>query len=44
MNYLIICEKPSQARAFADALGGRTGELNGNPYLITNLYGHILEN
>ena len=27
---LIICEKPSAARAFASALGGRTGHFEGD--------------
>ena len=40
---LIICEKPSAARAFAVALGGRTGQFEGDEYAITNLYGHIME-
>lgn len=40
---LIICEKPSAARAFASALGGRTGQFEGDEYAITNLYGHIME-
>lgn len=44
MNYLIICEKPSAARAFEAALGGRSGNFEGMSYYITNLYGHIVEN
>lgn len=41
---LIITEKPSAAKSFATALGGRTGEFNGNSYEIVNLYGHIISN
>lgn len=40
---LIICEKPSAARAFASALGGQRGTFEGDEYVITNLYGHIME-
>ena len=40
---LIICEKPSAARAFSSALGGQGGTFEGDEYVITNLYGHIME-
>lgn len=40
---LIICEKPSAARAFSEALGGKSGTFEGDQYVITNLYGHIME-
>lgn len=39
---LIICEKPSAARHFAQALGGVTGTFEGDTYAIVHLYGHIL--
>ena len=40
---LIIAEKPSAARNFSAALGGTSGTFEGNPYVIVNLLGHILE-
>lgn len=40
---LIICEKPSAARSFSSALGGQGGTFEGDEYVITNLYGHIME-
>lgn len=43
MKYLVICEKPSAAKAFANALGGRQATFEGDEYYITNLYGHIME-
>lgn len=39
---LIICEKPSAARNFETALGGRTGSFEGDEYVIINLFGHVL--
>lgn len=39
----ILCEKPSQARNYAKALGGMTGTFNGNKYTIVNSVGHIFE-
>lgn len=39
----IVCEKPSAARNFAKALGGKTGTYNGEPYLIVNARGHLFE-
>ena len=39
---VIVNEKPSQARNFAKALGGKTGKLSdGSDYEIVNLVGHI---
>lgn len=43
MTSLIICEKPSAAKKFASALGGREGTFEGAPYKIVNLLGHLLE-
>jgi DNA topoisomerase-3 len=42
---LVIAEKPSLARAIAEGLGGgkKGGELEGGGYIITNAFGHILE-
>ena len=40
---LIICEKPNAAKAFSKALGGQSGNFQGDSYAITNLYGHIME-
>ncbi len=42
---LIIAEKPSLARAIAEGLGGGTanGQLEAGGYVITNAFGHILE-
>ena len=34
---LILAEKPSAARNFAKALGGKTGNYAGTEYKITNL-------
>lgn len=39
---LIICEKPSAARNFETALGGRSGTFEGDTYQIVNLFGHVL--
>ena len=38
---LLICEKPSQARNWAKALGGNTGIYSGQPYVIVAARGHI---
>lgn len=46
MSKVIIAEKPSVARNIADALGVKTrkeGYLEGNDYIITWAYGHLLE-
>ena len=43
---VILCEKPSQGRAYAEALGAKTkgsGVLKGNGYVITWALGHIVE-
>ena len=37
----ILCEKPSAARNFAAALGGKTGSYNGEQYLIVAAHGHL---
>lgn len=39
---LILAEKPSAARNFAKALGGKTGNYAGTEYKITNLRGHVM--
>lgn len=38
---LLITEKPSQARVFADALGGMSGTYNGEQYRIVPARGHL---
>ncbi|CAK0761067.1 DNA topoisomerase 3 [Gammaproteobacteria bacterium] len=50
MTYLYLCEKPSQARDIARALGVRKkgvgclmGESNGQQIVVTWCYGHLLE-
>ncbi len=43
---LIICEKPSQARTYAAVLGAkmnRSGYLEGDGYLVSWCYGHLVE-
>lgn len=42
MKYVIICEKPSAAKNFAKALGGRTGVFDGKEYEIVALAGHVM--
>ena len=37
----IVCEKPSQARNFAKALGGASGTYNGEKFIIVALRGHL---
>lgn len=39
----ILCEKPSQGRNFAKALGGASGTYNGEPYIIVAARGHLYE-
>lgn len=39
----ILCEKPSQARNFAKALGGGAGTYNGERYVIAAARGHLYE-
>lgn len=43
MTVAILAEKPSQARHFADALGGMKGTFNGDQYVITSARGHLYE-
>jgi DNA topoisomerase-3 len=40
---VIVAEKPSQAKNFARALGGRSGSFEGQGYEIVSLRGHLLE-
>ena len=40
---LIMCEKPSQARNFAKALGGMSGTFDNETYTIHPLRGHVYE-
>lgn len=40
---LILTEKPSAARNFAAALGGKSGIYNGEAYTIVNSVGHVYE-
>lgn len=37
----ILTEKPSAARNFAKALGGKSGTYNGESFVIANLRGHV---
>lgn len=39
---MILTEKPSAAKNFAKALGGKTGTFDGKQYKIVNSVGHIL--
>lgn len=39
----ILCEKPSAAKNYANALGGFSGTFNGKRYEIVNSVGHIFE-
>lgn len=39
----ILAEKPSAARNFATALGGKSGTFNGENYRIVSARGHLLE-
>lgn len=39
----ILCEKPSAAKNYANALGGMMGTFNGENYVICNAVGHIFE-
>jgi DNA topoisomerase-3 len=43
MTVGILTEKPSAARHFAAALGGESGNYNGQSYLITHARGHLYE-
>lgn len=40
---VILTEKPSAAKNFAAALGGKSGTYNGESYQIVNALGHLLE-
>lgn len=42
-NTVILTEKPSAAKNFAKALGGRSGTYDGTQYTIVNALGHLLE-
>lgn len=42
MYTLILAEKPSAARNFAKALGGREGNYKGTQYCICSLRGHVM--
>lgn len=42
-NLGILCEKPSQARNFAKALGGMSGNFNNTSYIIVPARGHLYE-
>ena len=37
----ILCEKPSAAKNYSLALGGKIGTFNGKQYTIVNSVGHI---
>lgn len=39
---LIVTEKPSAARKFAEALGGMSGAFEGQDYRIVSLLGHVM--
>lgn len=41
--YVILTEKPSASRNFAKAFGGSKGTYKGQPYVIVNALGHLLE-
>ena len=41
--YVILTEKPSASRNFAKAFGGMKGTYKGQPYVIVNALGHLLE-
>ncbi|MCI4659573.1 DNA topoisomerase [Cryobacterium zhongshanensis] len=43
MTLAILTEKPSQGRAFGQALGGASGSFNGEAYVITSARGHLYE-
>lgn len=43
MTIGILTEKPSAARNFAKALGGMSGKLNGEDYVIAHARGHLYE-
>ena len=39
----LICEKPSQARSWAKALGGNSGSYKGQQYVVVPARGHLFE-
>lgn len=41
--YVILTEKPSASKNFAKAFGGMNGTYQGQPYVIVNALGHLLE-
>lgn len=41
--HVILTEKPSAARNFEKAFGGRSGTYKGTPFIIVNALGHLLE-
>lgn len=46
MTVLVLCEKPSQAQAYAAALGAnerRDGFFIGSGYIVAYCFGHLLE-
>lgn len=42
VDYIILCEKPSAAKNFAKALGGKSGVFEGKSYEILAAQGHLL--
>lgn len=42
MKYVILTEKPSAAKNFVKALGGKTGTFNGDNFEIVSLRGHVM--
>lgn len=42
-DYAILCEKASAAKNFASALGGTSGQFNGQSYRIVHSHGHLME-
>jgi len=43
MTIALIAEKPSQAKNFAEALGGMKGTYQGDDYVIVSVRGHLYE-
>lgn len=42
MKYVILTEKPSAMANFAKALGGKSGQFNGNTFQLVSLRGHVM--
>lgn len=42
-KWLLVAEKPSQARSWAKALGGMSGSYQGQEYQVTHALGHLFE-